>query len=63
MLLKSENTSFGQPDKSDQCGIYLQIMVGDKLKTSFIDTETESIPLELRNYATQIMRLSKFKPL
>lgn len=63
LLLTSNDRKFGSPDEYDQCGIFIQFKVDNKLKTFHIDTNLKEVPEEIRGYAQTIMTLSKFKPL
>jgi len=63
LLLNSKDRKFGIPDEYDQCGIFIQFKVDNKLKTFHIDTDLKEVPDEIRGYAQTIMTLSKFRPL
>jgi len=55
IIFKSDSKIFGEPDDRDQCGIFFQIKIKDKLKTFYIDTDINAIPIELRNFANRLM--------
>ena len=56
ILYTSENRRvFGHPDAADQCGILVQIKIGDTVKRFDIDTFMNAIPVELRHYAKMLM--------
>lgn len=58
-LLQTKETKFGIPDEYDQCGIYLQISIDAHIRTFHIDTDLKSIPEEIREYASLIMKISR----
>lgn len=60
-LMFSPDRTFGKPDSYDQCGIYIQLKTAQQLKTFYIDTNTNAIPPELRDYILLIMNLCRNK--
>lgn len=52
ILLDSEDKIFGNPGADQKSDIYIQVKLGNKFKTSFIDSDTSLIPIELRKYVT-----------
>lgn len=62
LLLDSKDRKFGIPDEYDQCGIFIQFKIANKLKTFHIDTNLKEVPAEIRSYAQSIMALSRFRP-
>ncbi|MFZ4400264.1 MAG: hypothetical protein ACOYO1_09535 [Bacteroidales bacterium] len=57
-LLNSKNKTFGNPDERDQCGIYIQIKIGNSIKIFTIDTDLSKIPSELHEFVQIIMKLT-----
>lgn len=62
MLLDTSNHTYlyGMPDARDQCGIYVELGMGNYTRSFFIDTEPEKgvdIPTQLQRYRNLIRSL------
>jgi len=60
MLLLSNSKEFGSPDHHDQGGIFIALKSGYIIKKFYIDTDLRQIPLELRDYAKLIEKLTGY---